>query len=85
MLLATVDNLGLLKLGQHWRWLHGALAERNLLDHAYVAERVGWPDQRLVPAAQLPPQACAYFSLLLFVAPGHRCYRPVVPGCRMVA
>ena len=81
-LLAKADNLGLLKLGQHWRWLHGALAERNLLDHAYVAERVGWPDQRLVPAAQLPPQACAYFSLLLI----RRSWAPVLPaGCTGVS
>ena len=75
-LLAKADNLALLKLGRHWSWLHGALADRNLLARAFVAERVGWPDERLVPAAQLPPQACVYFSLLLI-----RCaWAPVLPA-----
>ena len=74
-LLAKAEILGLLKLGQHWTWLRTALAERNLLAHSLVAERVGWPDQRLLPAAQLPPQACPYFSLLLI----RRAWPPVLP------
>ncbi len=55
----------LLKLGRRWPWVRQHLAAQGLLDHALLAQRVGWPDQRLGPAAAVPAEAQPYFSLLL--------------------
>jgi precorrin-2/cobalt-factor-2 C20-methyltransferase len=41
------------------------LEARNLLATSLYAERVGWPEQRLLPAEQVPAAAAPYFSLLL--------------------
>jgi len=57
--------LALLKLGQRWRWVQPLLQRRGLLNDSLYARRVGWPDQLLVPAAQVPPEEQPYFSLLL--------------------
>lgn len=57
--------LALLKLGGRWPWVRPLLAERGLLADALFAQRVGWPDQQLCPAAQVPATEAPYFSLLL--------------------
>jgi precorrin-2/cobalt-factor-2 C20-methyltransferase len=57
--------LALLKLGQRWRWVQPLLAERQLLHSALFAERIGWPDQRVLPAATVPAGERPYFSQLL--------------------
>ncbi|AFY30074.1 precorrin-2 C(20)-methyltransferase [Cyanobium gracile] len=57
--------LALLKLGGRWPWVRPLLAERGLLADALFAQRVGWPDQRLCPAAEVPAAEAPYFSLLL--------------------
>jgi len=57
--------LALLKLGRRWRWVQPLLAERGLLASALFARRVGWSDQLLLAADQVPAQAQPYFSLLL--------------------
>lgn len=57
--------LALLKLGQRWRWVRPLLAQRGVLDQALFAQRVGWPDQLLAPAAAVPAEEQPYFSLLL--------------------
>lgn len=57
--------LALLKLGGRWPWVRPLLAERGLLADALFAQRVGWPDQRLCPAAEVPAAEVPYFSLLL--------------------
>jgi precorrin-2/cobalt-factor-2 C20-methyltransferase len=57
--------LALLKLGHRWSWLRPLLEDRGLLERALVAERVGWPEQRLLPAAALTAGELPYFSLLL--------------------
>jgi precorrin-2/cobalt-factor-2 C20-methyltransferase len=57
--------LALLKLGRRWRWVQPLLAERGLLAGALFARRVGWSDQALLPADQVPAEAQPYFSLLL--------------------
>lgn len=57
--------LALLKLGGRWPWVRPLLAERGLLADALFARRVGWPDQRLCPAAEVPAGEAPYFSLLL--------------------
>jgi precorrin-2/cobalt-factor-2 C20-methyltransferase len=62
---ATATVLALLKLGRRWSWVRPCLAERHLLDTALFASRVGWPDERLVPAAEVRAEEQPYFSLLL--------------------
>ncbi|MCS5691349.1 precorrin-2 C(20)-methyltransferase [Cyanobium sp. FGCU-6] len=57
--------LALLKLGRRWRWVQPLLANRGLLAGALFARRVGWSDQLLVVADQVPAEAQPYFSLLL--------------------
>ncbi len=57
--------LALLKLGQRWAWVRPLLEERGLLAQAVFAERIGWPDERLGPAAELAAAEEPYFSLLL--------------------
>jgi precorrin-2/cobalt-factor-2 C20-methyltransferase len=57
--------LALLKLGGRWPWVRPLLAERGLLAEALFAERVGWPDERVCPAVEVPADAVPYFSLLL--------------------
>ena len=57
--------LALLKLGRRWRWVRPLLEARNLLATSLYAERVGWPEQRLLPADQVPAAEAPYFSLLL--------------------
>jgi precorrin-2/cobalt-factor-2 C20-methyltransferase len=58
-------NLALLKLGHRWGWVRPLLATRGLLESALFAQRVGWPDQLLAPATQVPAEQHPYFSLLL--------------------
>ncbi|SBO43446.1 Precorrin-2 C20-methyltransferase [Cyanobium sp. NIES-981] len=62
---ASATVLALLKLGQRWRWVRPLLERRGLLQQALFAQRVGWPDERLAPAAELPAAEQPYFSLLL--------------------
>jgi precorrin-2/cobalt-factor-2 C20-methyltransferase len=57
--------LALLKLGHRWSWVRPLLAERDLLEGALFAQRVGWPDQLVAPAAAVPADEQPYFSLLL--------------------
>jgi precorrin-2/cobalt-factor-2 C20-methyltransferase len=57
--------LALLKLGQRWVWLRPLLEQRGLLEASLFAQRVGWPDQLLAPAALVPAAEQPYFSLLL--------------------
>ncbi len=69
-LAALLDGVGegvlvLLKLGRRWPWVRRVLAERGLLEQALLAQRVGWPDQRLLPAAAAAAEERPYFSLLL--------------------
>ncbi|MFN4864820.1 MAG: SAM-dependent methyltransferase [Cyanobium sp.] len=57
--------LALLKLGHRWSWVRPLLAARGLLEGALFAQRVGWPDQLVAPAAVVPATEQPYFSLLL--------------------
>ncbi|MCY4359327.1 precorrin-2 C(20)-methyltransferase [Candidatus Synechococcus spongiarum] len=74
-LLVKAEVLAFHKVGQRWVGLRQALEQRDLLHQAVVAERVGWPDQRLIPAADLPPGECSYFSLVLV----RQAWPPVLP------
>jgi len=57
--------LALLKLGHRWRWIQPLLLARGLLEGALVVRRVGWPDERVLPACSVPASELPYFSLLL--------------------
>ena len=57
--------LALLKLGHRWGWIRPLLERRGLLAAAVFARRIGWPDERLGPAADLEAGEEPYFSLLL--------------------
>jgi precorrin-2/cobalt-factor-2 C20-methyltransferase len=58
-------SLALLKLGHRWSWVRPLLERRGLLGDALFAQRVGWPDQLVVPADAVPSEQRPYFSLLL--------------------
>ncbi|MEB3276293.1 MAG: SAM-dependent methyltransferase, partial [Cyanobacteriota bacterium] len=62
---AAQTTLALLKLGHRWSWVRPLLEQRGLLDRALFAQRVGWPEQLLAPASQVPVSEQPYFSLLL--------------------
>jgi len=62
---AAGSVLALLKLGHRWSWVQPLLAERGLLTSTLFAQRVGWPDQQLAPAALVSAAEQPYFSLLL--------------------
>lgn len=57
--------LALHKLGRRWLWLQPLLQQRGLLENCLFARRVGWPDQVLAPATEVPLEEQPYFSLLL--------------------
>ena len=57
--------LALLKLGKRWSWVRPLLDRRELLPNSLFAERIGWPDQRICPAQDMPASERPYFSLLL--------------------
>jgi len=75
---ATDTVLALLKLGGRWSWVRGCLEERRLLATTLLASRVGWPDERLVPAEDVPADAQPYFSLLLI----RQTWPEVLPGAQ---
>lgn len=62
---STATVLALLKVGRRWQGVRQVLTERRLLETALFASRVGWTDERLTPAAQVPAEEQPYFSLLL--------------------
>ncbi len=57
--------LALLKLGHRWTWVKPLLARRKLLQGSLFAERVGWPDQKVLPAEMVSEGTRNYFSMLL--------------------
>jgi precorrin-2/cobalt-factor-2 C20-methyltransferase len=57
--------LALIKLGQRWPWVRACLEKRQLLQGSLFAQRVGWPDQVLARAIEIPAESKPYFSLLL--------------------
>ncbi len=62
---ASGTLLALLKLGHRWAWVRPLLEQRALLEQALFAQRVGWPDELVAPAAAVPAEEQPYFSLLL--------------------
>ena len=55
----------LLKLGKKWEWVKLLLEELGLMKISIFAERVGFSDQQIIRASDLPSGTRPYFSLLL--------------------
>ena len=55
----------LVKLGKKWIWVKPLLKELDLLRTSVFAERVGFIDQQICRASDLPQGERPYFSLLL--------------------
>ena len=55
----------LLKLGKKWVWVKPLLEEFDLLKKSIFAERIGFSDQQILSASDLPSGTRPYFSLLL--------------------
>ena len=55
----------LLKLGKKWEWVKLLLEELDLIKISIFAERIGFSDQQILRASDLPSEARPYFSLLL--------------------
>ena len=55
----------LLKLGKKWTRVQPLLEELDLLEMSIFAERVGFSDQQILRASDLPSGTRPYFSLLL--------------------
>ena len=55
----------LLKLGKKWEWVKLLLEELDLIKISIFAERIGFSDQQILRASDLPSGARPYFSLLL--------------------
>lgn len=57
--------LALLKLGHRWAWVRELLEEKDLLHGSLFAQRVGFPDQKVMRANEVKEGQVPYFSLLL--------------------
>ncbi len=55
----------LLKLGKKWEWVKLLLEELDLINISIFAERIGFSDQQILRASDLPSGTRPYFSLLL--------------------
>ncbi|WP_269614890.1 precorrin-2 C(20)-methyltransferase [Prochlorococcus marinus] len=55
----------LLKLGKKWEWVKLLLEELDLIKISIFAERMGFSDQQILRASDLPSGTRPYFSLLL--------------------
>lgn len=62
-LLAAADSAVVMKVGRHFDKVRRVLERLGLVDGALLAEKVGHPDQRLIPLAEI--DAAPYFSLIL--------------------
>ena len=55
----------LLKVGKKWEWVKPLLEELDLVKRSIFAERIGFSDQQILRASDLPSGTRPYFSLLL--------------------
>ena len=55
----------LLKLGKKWEWVKLLLEQLDLINISIFAERIGFSDQQILRASDLPSGTRPYFSLLL--------------------
>lgn len=68
--------LVLLKLGKRWKWIRPLLEEMNLLEISLFAQKVGFPEEMLLSAKQVPSIEKPYFSLLII----RQCWPDVIPS-----
>ena len=55
----------LLKLGKKWEWVKPLLEELDLIEKSIFVERIGFSDQKVLRASELPSGTRPYFSLLM--------------------
>ena len=55
----------LLKLGKKWKWVKPLLEEIDLIESSVFAEKIGFSDQHVLRACELPLGSRPYFSLLM--------------------
>ena len=55
----------LMKLGHRWEWIKPVLKTLDLLDGSLFAQRVGFADQVVMKAKDVPATSRPYFSMLL--------------------
>ncbi|MBW3095745.1 precorrin-2 C(20)-methyltransferase [Pseudohoeflea coraliihabitans] len=55
----------IIKVGRHFKRLRALIEKMNLLPQAFYIERVGLPNQRVLPLADLCEETAPYFSMLL--------------------
>ena len=58
-------TLALLKLGHRWPWVRSLLEQKAALNSSLFVQRVGFPDQIVLPANEVDASIKPYFSLLL--------------------
>ncbi len=63
----SINNrvLAFLKLGHRWSWVQPILEKKGLLKSSLFAQKVGFADQKIMPADLLDKSDKPYFSLLL--------------------
>ena len=54
-----------LKIGIRWAWVKKILRKKGLLESSLFAQRIGFLDQRVLPAGEISEDAKPYFSLLV--------------------
>ncbi len=59
------QTLVLIKVGQKWDWIRLLLHEMNLLSSSLFAQRLGFDDQQVLRASEVPKGIKPYFSLLI--------------------
>jgi len=57
--------LVLLKLGKRWEWIRPLLEEMDLLEMSLFAQKVGFPEEKVLLASKIPAVEKPYFSLLI--------------------
>ena len=62
--LKGADAVAILKLGRHLPRLRALIGEAGLLGSAFYLERIGLPNQRVLPLAELEDDTAPYFSMI---------------------
>ena len=57
--------IAFLKIGIRWVWVKSILEKKGLLHSSLFAQRVGFPDQIVLPASEISDDSKPYFSLLI--------------------
>ena len=62
---ANRSVLVLLKLGKRWKWIRPLLEEMDLLEKSLFAQKVGFLEEKVLSAIEIPAIEIPYFSLLI--------------------